>query len=551
MGPTGHKIGDFGHPDRGRRSEGPRVWHDDDEDMRTAPSPMSSAAASTGTQVRETHTGIVILIGDRAYKMKKPVITDFLDFSTVQRREQACVREVELNRRISPEGYLGVSHLTDPEGGPGEPVVVMRRYPDTARLSALAVDGRASTADLDAIAAILADFHRHADRCPSIDEAGSIEAITKRWKGNLRELDEYAGTVIDAGDLAEVRRLALQFIAGREVLFAQRVADRRIVDGHADLLAGDIFCMPDGPVLLDCLEFDDALRHVDGLDDAAFLAMDLEFLGRGDLGGHFLDRYCELAGDDAPVSLRHFYIAYRAGVRAKVDCIRYTQGQQEAGQRAARHVAMARQHLQAAAVQLVLVGGGPGSGKTTLAHGIAEQIGAQVISTDDVRRQLVETGAMSGAKGMLDQGLYSAENVAAVYDAVLGRARLCLDGGYTVILDGTWRNPRQRLRAQRLATAAHAPMVEFECVAPLSTAQDRVAHRRNSTSDATVEIAAALAGDSGVLAPTPATSVAPTVRTDAVRVHRIDTRQSPGEAVAEAVEVCRQAVRAPTAGGGG
>ena len=163
------------------------------------------------------------------------------------------------------------------------------------------------------------------------------------------------------------------------MLFAGRISDRRIVDGHADLLADDIFCLPDGPALLDCLEFDDRLRYVDGIDDAAFLAMDLEFLGRPDLAAHFLGRYLAEARDDAPESLRHFYIAYRAVVRAKVDCVRHTQGGAGAADSARAHLRVAREHLREGTVRLILVGGGPGTGKTTLARGIADRVGAQVI----------------------------------------------------------------------------------------------------------------------------------------------------------------------------
>ena len=109
--------------------------------------------------------------------------------------------------------------------------------------------------------------------------------------------------MIPRESLREIARLAAQFRRGRAVLFAERITDQRIVDGHADLLADDIFCLPEGPVMLDCLEFDDHLRYVDIIDDAAFLAMDLEFLGRKDLGDYFLDEYCRRARDAAPQAL--------------------------------------------------------------------------------------------------------------------------------------------------------------------------------------------------------------------------------------------------------
>ena len=247
------------------------------------------------------------------------------------------------------------------------------------------------------------------------------------------------------------------------MLFAQRITDRRILDGHADLLADDIFCLPEGPALLDCLEFDDRLRYVDGIDDAAFLAMDLEFLGRKELGDVFLDEYSRRAEDPAPPALKDFYIAYRAVVRAKVDCIRVSQGHHEAAADALRHLDIALDHLRAGTVRLVVIGGGPGTGKTTLAHALAKQIRAQVISTDDVRRELQSEGTIIGTTGVLDAGLYTADNVAAVYDAVLRRAHLDLKGGHSVILDGTWRDSRQRAHARSIADQTATPIVEFTC----------------------------------------------------------------------------------------
>ncbi len=140
---------------------------------------------------------------------------------------------------------------------------------------------------------------------------------------------------------------------------------------------------------------------------------------------------------------KHFYIAYRAVVRAKVDCVRFAQGHAEASTDARRHIDIALDHLRAGTVQLIVIGGGPGTGKTTLSRGLAEQSGAEVISTDEVRRELEQTGVIAGAIGVLDSGLYAPENVNVVYDEVLRRARMLLGRGVSVILDGTWRDPVQ------------------------------------------------------------------------------------------------------------
>ncbi len=499
--------------------------------MTSAPAPtavpLESVAGTGGApEVHETHTGIVVLAGDRAYKAKKPVVNDFLDFSTVKRREAACKREVLLNKRLAPESYLGISYLTSPDGGQPEPVVVMRRYPDSLRLASMIRRAEPVERCLSQIADRIARFHAAAPRSTRIDACGRVSAITARWQENLAELHRYVGTVLTPEPLADVEHLATQFIDRRAVMFAGRIHDRRIVDGHGDLIADDIFCLPDGPVLLDCMEFDDQLRYVDGIDDAAFLAMDLEFLGRRDLSEYFLAEYRRLARDTAPAALMHFYIAYRAVVRAKVDCIRASQGDQAAAAGARSHLDLACTHLRAGTVRLILVGGGPGTGKTTLAGALAERMDATVVSTDDVRRELEAGGDIEGAIGEYDAGLYSPDKVTIVYAAVLRRARRLLDSGHSVILDGTWRDPRHREQAREAAVHEGCPIVELSCSVALEDAEARIIERADTSSDATPHIASSIARDGHTWA----------------EAHRIDTDRPVGDCVSEAHEICCLAV---------
>jgi uncharacterized protein len=453
----------------------------------------STEEISPYVEVHETHTGVVVLVGDKAYKAKKPVATEFLDFSTVDRRERACAREVLLNSRLAPESYLGVGHWSDPAGGPAEPIVVMRRYPDSRRLATLVKQGAPVEGELADVAEVLATFHNRSHHSQAVDGQGKVGAISARWQENLAELERFAATLATPELIGQVESLARQYIAGRTALFGQRIVDERVVDGHGDLLADDIFCMADGPVLLDCLDFDDRLRYIDCIDDAAFLAMDLEFLGRKDLADYFLDTYSHFAKDNAPASLKHFYIAYRAAVRAKVDCIRLAQGRPEASGDASRHLTLAVEHLTAGAVRLVLIGGAPGTGKTTLAHSLGDRVDAEVISTDEVRRELQQQGVIEGDAGLLDEGLYRTDNVAAVYHDVIRRARLSLTGGRPVILDGTWRNPRQRHLARALASQTASTLIEIVCWTSVDAAVERVRGRAPGASDATPHIAQALA----------------------------------------------------------
>jgi aminoglycoside phosphotransferase family enzyme/predicted kinase len=490
------------------------------------------SAAALRPQVAETHTGLVVLVGEYAYKVKKPVTTDFLDFSTPASRERACAREVMLNSRLAPDSYLGVAHFQPPQGGAAEPVIVMRRHPDECRLATMVRRGDDVRGQLTAIAGILARFHAGARRGREVDEQAGVEAVGARWQENLTELTGYASGVVPGLDpdvVAEIRRRAMGFLAGRAALFARRISDHRIVDGHADLLADDIFCLPEGPALLDCLEFDDRLRYVDGVDDAAFLAMDLEFLGRADLAAFFMGRYLTDAGDAAPESLRHFYIAYRAAVRAKVDCVRHAQGSAEAAGSAQAHLEIARAHLREGTVRLIVVGGGPGTGKTTLARGLAAPTGGRAISTDDVRSAMVARGEIAGRPGVLGQGLYSRENIEAVYDTVLRQAHSGLCEGHTVILDGTWTDPNYRERARRLAAESAVPIVELVCAAPLDATVSRIRTRTATTSQVTGEIATALADHAGG------------GQDGWPGAQRIDTTRELAESVAEALDICRTA----------
>ncbi|MFI8089519.1 AAA family ATPase [Streptomyces sp. NPDC086080] len=445
--------------------------------------------------MHETHTAIVLLFGDLAYKIKKPVDLTFLDYTTVAARRAACEQEVALNRRFAPDIYLGVGETKLPHTDEAEPLVVMRRMPAERRLSRLVREGAPVEDALRSVARQLAARHADAPRSPDVDVQGSRDALLSRWEASFAQVRALAGEVPLPDGVEEAARLVRRYLTGREQLFDARIREGRIVDGHGDLLAEDVFCLDDGPRILDCLEFDDRLRHVDGLDDAAFLAMDLEQLGAPESAASFLARYSEYSGDPAPPSLWHHYVAYRAFVRAKVSLIRARQGAHGAEAVSRRLVAATLRHLRTSAVGLTLVGGMPGSGKSTLAGALADRLGVTLLSSDRLRKELAGIPAEQSAAAGYGEGLYTPEWTSRTYAALLERAAVLLSSGESVVLDATWSDTGQRDAALRTAERTGADLVALHCQVPGEVSRARLGSRAAgaSVSDADVAVATAMA----------------------------------------------------------
>ncbi|WP_225850461.1 bifunctional aminoglycoside phosphotransferase/ATP-binding protein [Streptomyces sp. HPF1205] len=445
--------------------------------------------------MRETHSAVLFFVGDRAYKAKKPLDLVFLDYTTVAARRAACEREVALNRRFAPDVYLGLGEFRGPDGREPEPVVVMRRMPAGRRLSRLVREGAPVDDVLRDVARLLAARHADAPRGPDVDAEGTRDALSRRWEASFEQVRDLAGGGPPPEGVPEIERLVRRYLAGRGSLFDARIAQRRIVDGHGDLLAEDVFCLDDGPRVLDCLEFDDRLRYVDGLDDAAFLAMDLEQLDAFDAAAFFLARYGEYSGDPAPPSLWHHYVAYRAFVRAKVSLIQAEQGMPGAQTAVRRLVAATLRHLRTSAVGLTLVGGLPGSGKSTLSGALADRLGVTLLSSDRLRKELAGIPVEQSAAAGYGEGLYTPERTAETYAVLLERAAALLRAGESVVLDATWSDPVQREAAERVAESAGADLVALRCHVPRDVAAARLRTRPPGASDAGPEVAAAMAAN--------------------------------------------------------
>lgn len=443
----------------------------------------------------ETHAGAVIFIGDRVYKLKKPIDLGFLDFRDREARLWACRRELELNRRLAPDVYLGLVDIGPSGDDPCDHALVMRRMPEERSLAALVETGSPVDGAVREIAEELADFHVRAERDERVSAEGSPNAVMQRWDDNIAGLRDFGTGLLDAEMLGGIADRGRDFLDGRAPLLERRVHAGRIVDGHGDLLSEDIFCLDDGPRILDCLEFDDKLRRLDAWDDAACLAMDLEYRGAPDLAQRFLGWYGQYSGDVAPTSLGHFYTAYRALVRTKVACAKHAPGDDATAADARDHLRLAADHIRRAVPQLVMIGGPPGSGKTTLSEQVAARLGLHSLSSDRVRKELAGLSSADSAAADYQSGLYAPEHTDRTYRELADRAAELLTHGESVVLDASWSREQHRELAVDAARRTRSTAVALQCTAPSTTTAERLRHRHRTASDADERVAQSLRGD--------------------------------------------------------
>jgi len=281
-------------------------------------------------ELRQTQMSYVFLADDYVYKVKKPVNFGFLDYTTLENRRFYCRKEVELNRRLCPDTYLGVVPVTNDNGricigGKGEVeeyAVQMRRLPYEAMMDVLLAGNRVTPPMLAEVAATLVEFHKTAATGATISVFGGIDAVTKNAEENFTQTEKYIGTTISPDTYQRIKAYTEGFIKANAPLFHKRVADGRIRDCHGDLHAAHI-CFFNGICIYDCIEFNDRFRYCDVASEVAFLAMDLDHYGRADLSRGFVAAYVEESHDEELRQLLNFYKCYRAYVRGKVGCFQY------------------------------------------------------------------------------------------------------------------------------------------------------------------------------------------------------------------------------------
>jgi len=436
----------------------------------------------------DTHISTLLFTEDRVFKLLKPLANAFLDHTDTADRIAAATREVELNARIAPDIYLGTADVIE-HGEIADRMIVMRRLPAERSVTRMLATGDLTADHVRSIARKIATFHAS---LPPLDYQGrAAEAHASRWHDNISELGPFVGRVISQADVNRVTELSTTWLDSHAELLDQRITDGYLRDGHGDLLADDVFCMDDGPEILDCLAFRDDLRLVDVLDDVAFLAMDLHRLAGPSWARLLLRYYAEYSGEHHPGSLAHYYVAYRAHVRCKIACLRVDSLEHEFAAVARMYHRLCLDHLERASLRLILVGGGPGSGKTTLANMLSNQLGCPVLSSDGIRKDLAGVERTVHELARPDAGIYAAERTEETYAEILRQAGLLLSAGETVIIDASWTSAKHRALAYALAAQQHARVTSLDCCIPVDVAKERIVRRMadtTSTSDATPEI---------------------------------------------------------------
>lgn len=454
-----------------------------------------------------THISHVFVGAERAWKLKRPVALPYVDFTTPEKRLEACRREVDLNRRTAPSLYLGSREIR--RGADGAPtledggelidaVVEMHVFREADLFDHLADTGHLTGALVEQLAQTVADFH--ASAAPDMQGGGAarIAAVLDINDISLRRTGLVSS--IEAESVASAFRREL---SRHSALLDRRALTGRIRRCHGDLHLNNI-CLIDGrATLFDCLEFNEELATTDTVYDLAFLVMDLWHRGQSSHANQLFNRYFDVADDEEGVALLRFFMAVRAGVRAHVLARQAT----SPGPDAERHRSEARAYLDLGrallapeTARLIALGGLSGSGKSTVAAAIAPAVapapGARALNSDRLRK------AMCGVPPdeRLPASAYTPDMSKRVYDELDGRATRCLSSGMSVVVDAVFERAPDRATVESVAMGAGTPFAGYWLATDPRTLEARIAGRSGGPSDATVDVLhAQVAHDPGAL----------------------------------------------------
>jgi len=449
-------------------------------------------------ELLQTHISCILLAGDYAYKIKKPVNLGFLDFSTLEARRHYCEEELRLNRRTAPGLYLEVIPISgsasEPVLGGGGPAIEyalkMRRFAQDALLDRMARHGALTAQHVDALALGLAWFHVGIARAGPDMEFGSSERILAPALQNFEQMLELASAKADLALLARLRDWSAREHGSLGAVFDARKRDGWVRECHGDLHLGNIALLDGVPTPFDGIEFSADLRWTDVMNEVAFLMMDLFDHRLPRLAFRFLNAYLERTGDYAGLRVLRFYLVYRALVRAKVSCLRAHQPgiaareQSEIEQEYRRHLHLAERLAAATHPAMLLMHGLSGSGKTTIAQGLLEALGAVRLRSDVERKRLFGLAPEARSGSGVDAGLYAPGASERTYAHLAALAREVLAAGYPVIVDAAFLKRSWRGRFAEIARDAGARFAIAACTVSPETLRARIALRERAARDA-------------------------------------------------------------------
>ncbi|MBO3461691.1 AAA family ATPase [Aetokthonos hydrillicola Thurmond2011] len=449
-------------------------------------------------QLIQTHISYVLLTGDFAYKLKKPMNFGFLDFSTLEKRKHFCEEELRLNKRGAPELYLEVLPVTLEEekyslGGTGEPVeyaLKMHAFPQEGLFSNLFEQGKLNEGHLEQLGQVVAQYHRKTETNDYIKTFGEVPQVRAAIDENYEQTMKYIGGPQTQKQFEETKEYTDRFFAERPELFKSRVENNFIRECHGDLHMRNICLWHDKITLFDCIEFNEPFRFVDVMYDVAFTVMDLEARHSRELGNAFLNTYVEQTGDWEGLQVLPLYLSRQAYVRAKVgsfvlDDPGISQAEkEEALKTAANYYKQAWDYTKPKQGKLILMSGLSGSGKSTTARYLARKLGAIHVRSDAVRKHL--GGIPLSERGGDD--LYTPEMTKKTYGRLLDLGVMLASQGFPVILDAKYDQHQLREEAIAQAQKHQIPLQIIYCKAPVEVLRSRLENRTGDIADATANL---------------------------------------------------------------
>lgn len=471
------------------------------EDQSSLVAFLGSPATHAGAAVEriDTHASMVFLAGERAWKLKRAVRYDYLDYSTADRRRAMCEAEVRINRRTAPALYRGVTAVTRQAdgaltiGGDGRPVdwlVEMTRFDQSGLFDRLAEAGVLPLHLMGPLAHAIARFH-HMAGCRM--NQGGWDAMRRVIDGNAAGFKEDGAGILDPGKCARLTDRA-RFVLDRGGVLLDRRRDEGLVRHcHGDLHLRNIVLLDGQPTLFDAIEFNEDISWIDVLYDLAFLVMDLWRLGLPHHANVLWNGYLAETGDLDGLPVMPLFLSCRAAVVAKTTATAANL-QTDAGRRvklqavANDYLTMAEALLEPPPPRFIAVGGLSGSGKSTLAMALAPSIGAPpgavVIRSDEIRKKLCGVKPLDrlGPEG------YTDEMSGRVYATLMEQADKVVRGGYAAIADAVFAASADRDAVQHVAVAAGVPFAGLWLEAPEPVLSSRVESRGPDVSDAGIDV---------------------------------------------------------------